>query len=113
MSKRIALNTKSWARMQRLRGIQSKDLRPMKVTLRHTIGAVILMGGLAAPVAGWGYCSPPSAPYCATQYGPFDDTYDFDRCKSEMQSYKDEVESFLSCQRRDNERAIDEEKTTK
>jgi hypothetical protein len=47
------------------------------------------------------YCSVPSAPFCATRYGLFDDQDAFDRCKREMNSYKGEAESFLSCQKRE------------
>jgi predicted ribosome quality control (RQC) complex YloA/Tae2 family protein len=88
----------------------------MKFTRKHALAPIILVLSLAlSAMAAWGYCSEPSAPSCATRYGPFDDTYDFDRCKREMQSYQSDVESFLSCQRSeiekirsDNERAIQE-----
>ena len=88
----------------------------MKLTLKHSLAASTLVLSLASSALGaWGYCSKPSEPYCATRYGPFNDTHDFDRCKREMQSYRSDVESFLSCQRtevenirRDNERAIQE-----
>jgi predicted ribosome quality control (RQC) complex YloA/Tae2 family protein len=88
----------------------------MKLTLNHTLALISLVLSLASPaVAAWGFCSQPSAPFCATRYGPFDDTYDFDHCRREMQSYKSGVEDFLSCQRNemenirnDNERAVQE-----
>jgi hypothetical protein len=48
-----------------------------------------------------GYCSEPSAPFCATRYGSFDDQDDFERCKRQMASYRDDAESFLSCTRRE------------
>jgi hypothetical protein len=51
------------------------------------------------------YCSQPSAPSCATRYGSFDDTDDFDRCKRQLTSYKDEVESFMSCKQREMDEA--------
>lgn len=54
------------------------------------------------------YCSKPDAPYCASQYGKFDDQDEFDQCKNEMESYKSEVEDFLSCQSRENQQAIDD-----
>lgn len=54
------------------------------------------------------YCSKPDAPYCTAKYGKFDDQYEFDRCKSEIESYKSDVESYLSCQRGENQRAIEE-----
>jgi len=81
----------------------------MKLTLNHTLAMISLILSLASSaVAAWGYCSEPSAPSCATRYGPFDDTYDFDRCKSQKRSYQSDVESFLSCIRSDTERAIQE-----
>src|SRR5690348_7535830 len=53
-------------------------------------------------------CSKPDAPYCASGYGRFDDEYSFSSCKSEMESYRSEVEDFLACQRREGQAAIDE-----
>lgn len=47
------------------------------------------------------YCSKPDAPYCASEYGAFDDEDDFDRCKSEMNSYQSEIEDFISCVNRE------------
>lgn len=45
-----------------------------------------------------GFCVEPSAPYCATKYGAFDDEYAFSKCRREMESYKSDVELFMSCQ---------------
>lgn len=53
------------------------------------------------------YCSEPSAPSCAARYGAFDDHWDFERCKSGMESYKYDVESFVSCNSREAQEAID------
>jgi len=47
------------------------------------------------------YCSAPSAPFCATRYGSFDDESEFRRCKFEIESYKNDAESFLACQKRE------------
>jgi hypothetical protein len=47
------------------------------------------------------YCSAPTAPYCATRYGAFDDQDDFDRCKRQMASYQSEAQDFLSCTKRE------------
>lgn len=54
------------------------------------------------------YCSPPSAPSCATRYGAFDDEDDFDRCKRQMSSYQSEAQDYLSCVRRETDSAIEE-----
>jgi hypothetical protein len=48
-------------------------------------------------------CSAPSAPFCATRHGSFDDQDEFDRCRREMNSFKSEAEDFLSCIRRESE----------
>ncbi|RWN98692.1 hypothetical protein [Mesorhizobium sp.] len=53
------------------------------------------------------YCSEPSAPYCATSYGSFNEQYEFESCKQEMESYQSEVEDFLSCNNREAQDAID------
>jgi hypothetical protein len=54
------------------------------------------------------YCSPPSAPSCATRYGAFDDQDDFDRCKRQMSSYQSEAQDYLSCMRRESDSAVEE-----
>lgn len=71
--------------------------------MRSQIAVSLLAGisALAFSSSSWAYCSAPSAPYCATRYGAFDDQDDFDRCKRQMQSYQSEVESFLSCSQRE------------
>lgn len=43
------------------------------------------------------YCSEPSAPYCASRYDEFDDQWEFDRCKREMENYQYDVERYLDC----------------
>lgn len=49
------------------------------------------------------YCSTPTAPFCATRYGAFEDESEFRRCKSELEFYKSEAESFLGCQKRESD----------
>ena len=63
------------------------------------IGVVLLIFGSSAGA----FCSEPDAPYCASRYGAFDDEYEFDRCKREMESYQSEVEDFISCLKREIE----------
>jgi hypothetical protein len=43
------------------------------------------------------FCSEPSAPSCASNYGTFDDEWEFGTCKREMESYRDDVERFFRC----------------
>ena len=60
------------------------------------------------PISAYAYCSEPPAPNCASQYGSFDDQWEFDRCKSEMESYQNDVEEFMRCNNRLAEEAIDD-----
>lgn len=64
------------------------------------------------PISAYAYCYEPSAPSCASTFGGFDDEWEFDRCKREMESYKADVESYIDCNnqqaRRKNEDAISE-----
>jgi hypothetical protein len=57
------------------------------------------------PANSWAFCSEPSAPFCAESYGPFNDQWDFDNCKREMESYKSEIEDYLECNRNEVEEA--------
>jgi hypothetical protein len=63
---------------------------------------------LAATAGGRAYCLKPSAPYCAEGYGRFDDQWEFDRCRSEMENYKFEVEQYGECVRREARNQIEE-----
>ncbi len=58
-------------------------------------GAVFLSIINASDV--WAYCSEPSAPSCASGYGNFDDEWEFNNCKSEMESYQSNIEDFVRC----------------
>jgi hypothetical protein len=53
-------------------------------------------------------CSEPSAPYCSTKYGAFDDEEEFLRCKNEMDSYQSEAQEYLSCMKRKSDSVIQE-----
>ncbi|MFI5410146.1 hypothetical protein [Kaistia sp. UC242_56] len=61
----------------------------------HVTILACIAAGLSAPA--YASCYEPSAPYCASSYGDFDDQYEFDRCRREMQNYQSEVENYLSC----------------
>jgi hypothetical protein len=73
--------------------------------------ARVIVASLVVPLmiseAG-AFCSKPSAPYCASGTGNFDDSYDFDRCKGEMDYYRTEVEDFLGCVKRESSEVVDE-----
>ncbi len=75
----------------------------MKFTALLVITVSVLSGKAAEA-----FCSKPDAPYCASRYGNFDDESEFDRCKSEMESFKYDTESYLSCLRRESEDAVND-----
>lgn len=61
------------------------------------------------------WCIEPSAPSCASNFGSFTDQFEFDICKSDMESYRSQLEEFARCRQREvdeaNEtakRAVDE-----
>lgn len=58
---------------------------------------LLAVAALVSPLDALAYCSEPSAPNCASRYGSFDDEWDFDRCKRDMETYKSEVEDFIQC----------------
>lgn len=57
-------------------------------------------------------CSEPSAPYCATSYGAFEDQYEFDRCKREMEDYESEVNEYIQCIQDELDRATSDGKSS-
>lgn len=58
---------------------------------------ILAVAAFFSPIGAFAYCSEPSAPSCASRYGSFDDEWEFDRCKRDMEDYRSEVESFISC----------------
>ena len=75
------------------------------MVLRRSLALIVT---LVVPTAAWGFCSEPSAPYCATGFGQFDDDGAFEDCRSEMESFKSEVEDYVECLKRKGEEAVDE-----
>jgi hypothetical protein len=67
---------------------------------------VLMFATLSIADHSFAYCSKPSAPSCALQYGAFDDQWEFDRCKRDIESFKNEVENFMRCNNDEAERAI-------
>jgi hypothetical protein len=76
----------------------------------RTAAFVLAIIVAAFPLEALAYCSEPSAPSCASRYGSFDDEWEFDRCKSEMESYQSDVEQFISCNNDEAQRAVEEAK---
>lgn len=75
--------------------------------MRHLLATTLLIF-IFPSIPAYAYCYEPSAPSCASRYGSFDDQWEFDRCKREMETYKSEIESYMSCNNRQAEEAIDE-----
>lgn len=67
-----------------------------------------LLLGAALPNGAFAYCSEPTAPSCVSGFGAFEDQWEYDSCKSDLDSYRSEVEDFISCQRREARDAVDE-----
>lgn len=78
----------------------------MTARARYTGFTILALAALTASDHAFAYCSKPSAPSCATRYGAFDDQWEFDRCKREIESFKDETESFMSCNNDEAQAAI-------
>jgi hypothetical protein len=76
--------------------------------MRAALMALPMLVLTSAATPANAYCSSPSAPSCAAQYGAFDDQDDFDRCKRQMSSYQSEAQDYLSCVRRETDSAIEE-----
>ncbi|WP_147023278.1 hypothetical protein [Microvirga aerophila] len=67
----------------------------MKLRIIPVLSTLIVLSATSAANAF--FCSKPDAPRCATGYGSFDDRWEFDRCKTDMERFKDEVEEHLTC----------------
>lgn len=54
------------------------------------------------------FCDEPDPPYCADGYSEFDSEREFQSCRSEMESYQDDVNDYVDCLSANSEEAIDE-----
>ena len=63
--------------------------------MRTFLIASLLSLGLAQPANA--RCSEPTNPYCVNRYIAFENEWDFESCKSDMERYKGEVESYAEC----------------
>lgn len=70
------------------------------------IGAALSIAPAAADAAY--YCSEPDEPYCLSRYGSFEEEWEFDRCRREVQNFVSEVEDFASCLDQAKQEKIDE-----
>ena len=58
---------------------------------------VMLQAPNAAAMSTYVFCREPRVPSCTANYGAFFDEADFDRCKREMEDYRDDVKKFIDC----------------
>lgn len=75
--------------------------------MQRLISSITFILSISASTLAFAYCSEPTAPYCASSYGKFDDEYQFSSCKREMESYQSEVEDFQQCHKRQVNEAND------
>lgn len=61
-----------------------------------TLMLTIVVAGLL-PTSVFALCFEPSAPYCASSYGPFDSEWEFDSCRRDMDTYLDELQEHVQC----------------
>ena len=59
----------------------------------------------ATPVAA---CYEPSEPSCQNSPFTFEDSFSFEMCRNELESYSSEVEDYVACLKRRQNEAIDE-----
>jgi hypothetical protein len=52
---------------------------------------------IVAPAMASAYCYEPNPPYCAGRYDAFDDEWEFDKCRREVEAYRSEVRTYLFC----------------
>ena len=70
------------------------------------LSAVIRLASIAAFVClstnfamAYMFCSEPSEPYCVDGSGYFDDKYSFESCKSDVESYVQDIADYVECLR--------------
>lgn len=69
---------------------------------------VSVLLALASTAHAYDDCSEPEKPWCVQRYGAFDDEDDFNRCRSQIMSYRSEVEDYLSCLKENSGEATSE-----
>lgn len=50
----------------------------------------------------------PDVPYCVSSFGPFLDSFDFDRCRSDVENYRAIVEKYMRCLDAERREAVEE-----
>jgi hypothetical protein len=54
------------------------------------------------------YCSKPSAPFCVNGSGYFDDQYELDNCKRQVESFIDDANEYAECLDEEKQEVINE-----
>jgi predicted ribosome quality control (RQC) complex YloA/Tae2 family protein len=67
--------------------------------------AAILMASGAAQ-AQLLMCQEPRPPYCQDMFGPFNDRYDFQLCRDEIEAYRERVRRYIACLQDEQEEAL-------
>jgi hypothetical protein len=65
------------------------------------IRMALVVAGLvvALPSLGEAFCSKPRTPFCLDRSGRFDNRFDYDSCRSELERYGFAIRSYADCQR--------------
>lgn len=67
---------------------------------------VSLIALLPVSAEAMGFCSEPTKPYCVDQYGTFEDEWSFERCKSDVSTYVQQVRDYADCLEQERQDAI-------
>lgn len=70
--------------------------------------AILCFGALLVPHAAMAECKRPVVPECLTTYQPFSIRDTFTDCSWRMASYEGQVKSFVKCNERASEQALNE-----
>ncbi|RKQ70357.1 hypothetical protein BCL74_2302 [Oceanibaculum indicum] len=69
----------------------------------------LALGLLAAQEASaLSYCSEPSVPFCAELIGKFNDQWEYQLCRQELESYRYDVERYIACVREEADSMVQE-----
>lgn len=52
------------------------------------------------------FCYVPNPPYCASRFGSFDDEWEFDRCRREVEAFRDQSRTYVQCLQQERDAAV-------
>ena len=81
----------------------------MRVDLSAAFFALAVLGSVAVvpSTAHALICSEPSEPYCIDDFDGFD-RMEFESCRSDVESYLQNVEDYIDCMRREQQRVSED-----